>query len=135
LILARWRSQAILWVIDMIYEYICHKCGEAQEVCKSVTEIDEVEVCHRCNREMDRIISFTGHVTLGTFKPGFYHAFGKNLRSKHELKDEMSRHKGETGQELYEVGNDQSGFKKPESKLPDKREVVQALNAEMKKHG
>lgn len=60
----------------MIYEYECPGCSKTQDVIKSVKEFDRVELCE-CGRPMQRKFMPKIHTSFGTFKAGYYHAFGK----------------------------------------------------------
>lgn len=100
----------------MIYDFECESCGRVTEEVRAVSERDEPGRCE-CGEVTGRIFSFTGSVSLGSFREGYYHAFGKPLTQKHQLKEELARYKGETGSELVEMGNE-----KPPS-APKRKEV------------
>lgn len=91
------------------YQYECGKCQSLKEVVKSVSALDEKEICPKCkNRAMDRIILSAPQISTSNcqFEAHMNHAFGKVVRNKRELQNEVKRHEGETGNKLYEVGND-----------------------------
>ena len=65
---------------------------------------------------------------------GYYHAFGKEFGTPHQLKEHLATIKGETGKELHEVGNDSmSSIKKPKKEY-DMEKAKKALYEEMR-HG
>lgn len=67
------------------------------------------------------------------FKPDKYHAFGKYFGTKNELKQEISRIKGETGKDIFEVGNDSMNIK-PVRRKPDVEGATKELRYRLK-HG
>lgn len=89
----------------MIYDFTCEQCGTTFEEVRAVAERDELATCE-CGASAARIFSFKGGFTLGSFGEGYFHAFGKHLTQKHQLKEELARYKGETGSELIEMGNE-----------------------------
>ncbi len=90
------------------YEYKCEKCLIFCDVTKPMRDSDSTEKCPKCKRrKMTRMISVPRlNTSVCTFEPDYYHAFGKKLHSKREVKEELRRIKGETGKEIVEVGND-----------------------------
>ena len=67
------------------------------------------------------------------FKPGRYHAFGKDFETKRQLNDEITRIKIDSGKEIVEIGNDK--FKtKPIRKNVDVAEAARELRHRWK-HG
>ena len=90
----------------MIYEYECPSCNRNEDVIKSVKEIDRVETCPDCERPMLRLFRPCIHTSFGTFKEGYYHAFGKHFTTKNQLHNELTKHRLDTGKQLVEVGNE-----------------------------
>ena len=76
---------------------------------------------------MERQFSWSGQISLGTFKAGFQPAFGKYIGSKRDLGNELARHKGETGSELHEIGNEKTG--REPLKKPDLKAAVNELRS------
>lgn len=94
-----------------IYEYLCGRCQVVTEVTKPLKYLDDPEPCpdEACEgRVMERVIfSIPQIATSGCQHEAQYHpAFGKVLSTKRQIKQEISRIKGETGKEIVEVGND-----------------------------
>lgn len=89
----------------MIYVYHCKLCDLTQEITKSLSQFDDAEHCD-VGHLMQRKISWSGQMKPGdiSFKPDYYHAFGKEVTSPLQLKDELSRCRDQ-GVELVEVGN------------------------------
>lgn len=88
----------------MIYQYEC-KFDGVFEMVKPVSRSSFNEACPKCMSEAQKIIP-RFHPSFGTFKPGFYHAFGKHIHTSYQLKDEIKRVAATTGKELIEVGNE-----------------------------
>ncbi len=63
-------------------------------------------------------VLFKGEMSPDKFEAHFNHAFGKEIRNKRELKNEIAMHNGLHGTDLQEVGNDIPRSRKPEYK-PD----------------
>ncbi len=116
----------------MIYVYRCEQCNTSTEIIKSISQIDDPEVCPK-GHSMNRTISWQGQMKMGdiSFKSDYYHAFGKTLTNPHQLKDELSRAK-DSGNELVAVGNDKS-VQKPKEKWVDKEVVGKALYQQLGK--
>lgn len=112
----------------MIYEYRCKFCQDPVEVVKGSNRIDIDERCKHCKINMKRIFNFQGRMGFGTFKEGYYDAFGKNFTQKHQLDNEIRRINGETGQDIQEVGND-SSVSKQVFKQPDIAAATQELRS------
>lgn len=91
----------------MIYVYHCQECDIHQEIIKSLSHIDDVEKCSK-GHVMNRTIAWKGQMKPGdiSFKPDYYPSFGKTFTTPGQLKNELKKIKGETGQELVEVGNE-----------------------------
>lgn len=90
------------------YEYQCPKCMTIQEITKWLAELDRDEECPECaGVHMHRIMSPTRSNTSNCqFEAHFNHAFGKVIKSKSNIKDEMLKYKDKTGREVVEVGTD-----------------------------
>ncbi len=89
----------------MTYEYECKTCDFRLDITKYVKDLERSELCPRCLLPMGRLIS-AGHISMGNMDPHFNYAFGKVIRSKSDIKNEIARKEGETGVKLQEVGND-----------------------------
>lgn len=108
----------------MIYTYECKYTGERYEVIKPVNRLEIEERCPCCWSNMKRIVCFSGRMSMGTFKPGYHHAFGKTFTNKAQLDNEIKSIRDTTGVELHEVGNDTGGFSKPDPIEPDIKSAV-----------
>lgn len=118
----------------MIYDFRCENCDSTFEVVRHVRERDIAEECD-CGGVASRIFSFRGAVGVGTFKAGYYPSFGKNIGTQDQLRDTLAKHEGETGQKLYEVGNDKMSNVKVKKKQADMNEAKRMLYREMRKNG
>jgi len=109
----------------MVYEYECSVHG-VFDVIKSVKEIENKEICPHCDFPMKRLVSRPASIYVDNFEPEYYHAFGKEIGSKQALKNELVKIKGETGQELHQIGNDSMGtYKRVRHELPSVREILE----------
>jgi predicted nucleic acid-binding Zn ribbon protein len=90
----------------MTYLYECPNCHCEEDVVKNVSEIDRAEVCVDCGIPMQRQICRPAACVVDNFKSEHYWTFGRVVNSKHDLKNELARYKGETGSELVEIGSD-----------------------------
>lgn len=109
----------------MIYQYECKHGHGRFDVLKHHNRSRVSERCPKCKGESHKVFS-TPYVGMGTFKPGYYHSFGKTFRSRHELNNEIRKINGETGENIVEVGNDNRRIK-PEVKKPDIESAVREL--------
>lgn len=100
----------------MIYDYKCEKCEKVTESVRRVDDRDEPERCD-CGGMARRIFSYRGHIGLGTFKAGYYPTFGQAFTNESQLKEALAKHKGETGSELVELGNEKPKVKKQRKKV------------------
>lgn len=118
----------------MIYEYSCEICGP-MDIEKPVALIDHPEMCD-CGKVMTRR-TFPRTVELqgATDKePEYNHAFGKVIKNKHDLRNELTRIEGETGKKLEEVGNDSlKSIQKPRKSV-NREEVIRELRYRIR-HG
>lgn len=104
------------------YPYHCKICDRNQDIIKSVRFLDDEEICEKCgNGPMDREIAAVQINTSNCqFQTHFNHAFGKVVKSKNQINDEVRRINGETGKNIVEVGNDNlQSVKKPYKKYDD----------------
>lgn len=99
----------------MIYEYFCTDCNRLTDVEKSLSELDRLEFCPKCDLQMHRQISarisFKGE-KADSNEAFFSHALGQVVRNeKHQR--ELAKQRG-----LVEVGNEKSGMdaQKPQPK-------------------
>ena len=96
----------------MVYTFVCDDCNLVPvDVFRTVAEVDEPEVCQSCNKPMRRVyypIPNTYNSAHDT--PQYNPAFGKVIKSRSHLKEELRRVNAETGREFVEVGNDKPGM-------------------------
>lgn len=92
------------------YQYECpnSKCAYTErEIIKPLSALDDEERCTLCNEVMVRLISAVQiSPSAKPFEAHHNHAFGKTITSKHQIREEQARYKGEKGRELVEVGTD-----------------------------
>lgn len=90
------------------YEYLCPRCELIQDVIKPISMLEETEMCMECE-EIPMIRQMTA-IRLNTsncqYEAHYNHGLGKVLKGPNDVKEELSRIKGETGKEIVEVGND-----------------------------
>lgn len=108
-----------------LYDYRCKFCPEPWTIFKTINRLEINELCPKHHAVMQRCFTWNGQISMGSFKPGFQPAFGKYMKNKHELKDAMKRHEGETGKELHEIGNEK--IRPVEPRKPDIKQAVQEL--------
>jgi putative FmdB family regulatory protein len=90
----------------VIYPYKCTECGHKFEVIKSVKDIDTPERCPKCCTKSERYIARTHFYGAGDWDKAAYNpAFGKIIRSKAHLREELSIAASE-GREMVEIGNE-----------------------------
>ena len=109
----------------MLYQYECKHGHGRFDVAKHHNRSSVPERCPRCKGEAHKVFT-PPQVSMGTFVPGKYDAFGKVFTNQHQLKEEIRKINGETGQNIVEVGNDKSRIK-PEQKKPDIESAVKEL--------
>ena len=109
------------------YDYKCILCSISEEEVRNVEGRDRPSKCPMCGIYRERLFPFPRQVSFGTFQEGFNQAFGKVFTTPHQLKNEISRIKGEEGKEIVEIGNDRAFPKKPKPVWPDKHQMVQEL--------
>ena len=69
-------------------------------------------------------------MTVPEFKAGYYHAFGKKIKSKAQLNDEIRRER-DNGRDIVEVGNDSmKSVKKPKSNYEVDTAMIQKIKRE-----
>jgi|SRR5580765_916116 len=95
------------------YAYKCNKCAEEFDVIKPVAEIEMIEVCEECGFPAERVIKFKGHMSPDNVDAYYNHGLGKVVRTKNDVRQELSRLKGETGRDLIEVGTEVLKKEKP----------------------
>lgn len=95
------------------YAYFCHKCESEFDVIKPSRDIDFIEICEDCGYPSERVIRFKGHVSADNGAAYYNYGLGKVVRSKNDIRQEISRVKGETGQEIVEIGNETIKKAKP----------------------
>ena len=88
----------------MKYPYHCH-CGHDALIDKKMADSARKENCPTCKSVMERVYT-PPLVHISHIESQYNPAFGKVIHNKTELKNELARHEGETGEKLYEVGND-----------------------------
>jgi len=90
----------------MIYEYRCKHGHGTFDVYKPACRSPFPERCPQCRSQMIRVYA-NGSPSVGMFQEGYYHAFGKEIRTKNQLNAAMKEHKLKTGNEVIEIGNEQ----------------------------
>jgi hypothetical protein len=66
--------------------------------------------------------------SYGTFKAGFYSAFGKMFTKKSQLEDEIKKMRYENGKDIVEVGDDKRFPKVNLKPYPYKDAIVELRN-------
>lgn len=104
----------------MLYEFECKWDGTTIEISRPAWKSSFDARCPRCSAIMERIYA-PPQISFGTFKPGYYHAFGSAFSTEHQLENAKRKYKGETGKEVIEIGNELNALKKlrPPRKRPD----------------
>lgn len=89
------------------YDYECSTCLDGREVIKTLSQIDDQELCTTCLTPMERVLSAT-NINTSTCKFEAHHnwAFGKQINSKRQLKEAQKKLSGDTGKEIIEIGTD-----------------------------
>lgn len=88
----------------MLYPYICRECESRFEVVKPLCDIDEPEKCPEC--DSDNTFRSIGLVRIGSVdRESYQPAFGKVIKNKLHLKDELLRARDE-GREMVAVGDE-----------------------------
>jgi putative FmdB family regulatory protein len=88
-----------------LYTYECSKCDQDWPVVKSLANLDKPEPCPHCeSTATERVIKVAPAIKV--WAEGFNPALGKVIRSRAHLQEELRKHKGETGREMLEVGNE-----------------------------
>ena len=91
----------------MRYDYECVECLKTIEVTKSLSQLEDKELCPKCKKKMVRVLTAVRlSPRIGVFEPHFNHGLGKAVYSQRDVKEELRRIKGETGKEIVEVGTD-----------------------------
>lgn len=115
----------------MIYAYKCDKCGRDVDIVKPHEQSHIPEKCPSCETWLRKLITVPT-MSVPQFEPAYYHAFGKEMHTRGQVKEELHRIKGETGKELVEVGNDSLSSVKPERKKVDLEAAGRELTRRMK---
>ena len=97
----------------MLYRFVCDSCGKSEYLARSVSERDATEPCV-CGHALSRVFTAPNVSVIAPFQSAFNPAFGKVLKNRSDLKDELRKYSDATGSELVEVGND---FQKPKREL------------------
>lgn len=115
----------------MIYDYRCIN-GHVTELHRPVAQADQQHICH-CGQDAFRVFSPTLNINPGqaAFKPGRYHAFGKDFETRRQVNEEIRRIKGETGKEIIELGNEKLNVK-PQRKQVDMAEATRELRHKLR---
>lgn len=115
------------------YTYECKRCGKRFDEVRRIKDRQEAAKCS-CGGRADKVFTKPGGLCFGSFKEGYNKAFGKHFTTKNQLKEELARIKGETGQELVEVGNDKVSTKR-QKKQVKWDEFGKELKAKWRKNG
>lgn len=112
------------------YEYECIVCKSIFEVVKSMHESSRPEVCSN-GHIADRIYSAPQiSPTAKAYEPHWNYGLGKVILNKGQVKEELSRIKGETGKEIVEAGTDNlQSIKKKFKSYDITREDVERVKA------
>ena len=95
----------------MIYEYKCKNCDKSMDVVKHHSKSGRDEYCG-CGAALARV--YTASVLKrSSFIAGFNPSFGKVFTNKGQQDNEIKRIQGETGKEIYEVGNNKNYISAP----------------------
>lgn len=86
----------------MIYPYECPKCHEYKEIVCSVDDMPKSIPCGTCKIPMKRIITAP---QLSIPKSYFDPTFNKTINQPSDIKEELRKHQGETGQEMIPLGD------------------------------
>jgi putative FmdB family regulatory protein len=95
----------------LTYVYSCPSCKTVTEIIKPASQSDSEELCDACGTKLHKEISNPIIAIPNSFKPDYFYAFGKVMNSKRELKEHLSYVKGETGDEIVEIGNEKPKYK------------------------
>lgn len=115
------------------YSYRCHRCEVEFDIVKSHKEYNTKEICEECGMDAEKVFCFNGGISADNSPAYFNHGLGKVVRSKKDIREELSRIKTDTGREIVEIGNDRSKPKKPKGKDIDLSEVTYMYKKELKK--
>lgn len=89
------------------YDYQCPECLREREVVKPISQLDESELCEKCQKQMVRVLTAVQlSPKIKLFEPHFNHGLGRRVNSQRDINEELKKIKGETGKEIVEVGND-----------------------------
>lgn len=102
---------------SMIYEYQCQKCDHTFDIVKKVADIDNPEVCEKCNSDAirlfrPRIYLNNTSVQHAEYNPGL----GCVVRNRDHAK-EIAKQKG-----MVEIGNDFASGHKMQKGYDNERE-------------
>lgn len=81
------------------YPYFCKSCEFDFDVTKRISEIDEVEICPKCDEESVRLVALCAIEKSSAAQPYYEPALGCVIKSKSQKKH-ILREKG-----LEEIGN------------------------------
>lgn len=70
-------------------------------------------MCEECGHPGERVIRFKGHVSPDNRDAYFNYGLGAVVRSKNDVRQKLAQIKGETGQEVIDVGNERIHREKP----------------------
>lgn len=87
------------------YPYYCPSCDNQFDVVKSMSRLDDAELCTKCNNRADRHIGRVNFSGAGDWHPDFNPAFGCVVKSKAHQREILSRYK-DKGKDFIEVGNE-----------------------------
>lgn len=117
----------------MVYDFKCERCHRIFEEVRSIADRNTEADCI-CGSKARRIFSFPTAISVGSFEGGYFGAFGKIIKSKTELNEEIRRIKGESGREIVEVGNDSLSTIRKEKKKVNEEALTKELRHRLK-HG
>lgn len=116
------------------YVYTCARCETNHDVIKSYRELSTSEYCPDCGAKLFGPRVGTGFTKVSVSTPQFNahynHAFGKVVKNKSELKNEVRRYNGEHGTDLVEVGNEKLKRQKRDYSFKgDTKRIVQEMKS------
>lgn len=88
------------------YSYFCSFCESNFDVIKSISCLEDEELCGKCCTLAERQMSRVNISPRGEFIASFNPAFGEVVKSKRHQADLISKLKIDTGREMIEIGNE-----------------------------
>lgn len=102
------------------YPYQCPSCSEQFDVTKTISSLNDEEICKICLIPANRTIGKVNFVGGGDYTTSFNPAFGCLVKSKNHQREILKRF-ADQGKEFEEVGNEP--VEKIHKYFDDKREA------------